>query len=60
MNTYIEMQIRNMQIVLKTFVQSCELAAKRDDGKIDRNEQRQLDKIVAAANKFEKELSSIK
>lgn len=60
MNTYIEMQIRNMQIVLKTFVQSCELAAKRDDGKIDRNEQRQLGKIVAAANKFEKELSSIK
>lgn len=60
MNMYMEMQIRNMQVSLKAFIQSCEMAAKADDGSIDRKEQKQLDKIKAAADKFSKELSAIK
>lgn len=60
MNGYIDMQIRNMQMMLNTFVQSCEMAARKDDGQIDKAEQKQLDKIKSAANKFSKELSSIK
>lgn len=60
MNNYIDMQIRNMDMILNTFVQSCEMAARKDDGKIDKAEQKQIDKIKAAAAKFKKELSSIK
>lgn len=60
MNNYIDMQIRNMDMILNTFVQSCEMAARKDDGKIDKAEQKQIDKIKAAANKFKKELSGIK
>lgn len=60
MNTYIEMQITNMKMMLNTFTRSCELAAKNDDGKISREEQKQIDKIKAATKKFEKELSEIK
>ena len=60
MNMYMEMQIRNMQVSLKAFIQSCEMAAKADDGTIDRKEQQQLDKIKAAANSFGKMLSEIK
>lgn len=60
MNNYIDMQIRNMDMILNTFVQSCEMAARKDDGKIDKAEQKQIDKIKAAAAKFKKELSGIK
>lgn len=60
MNSYIDMQIRNMEMVLNTFVQSCEMAARKDDGQIDKVEQKQIDKIRAAVNKFKKELSDIK
>lgn len=60
MNNYIDMQIRNMDMILNTFVQSCEMAARKDDGKIDKAEQKQIDKIKAATNKFKKELSGIK
>lgn len=60
MNNYIDMQIRNMDMILNTFVQSCEMAARKDDGKIDKAEQKQIDKIKTAAAKFKKELSSIK
>lgn len=60
MNNYIDMQIRNMDMILNTFVQSCEMAARKDDGKIDKAEQKQIDRIKAAAAKFKKELSSIK
>lgn len=60
MNNYIDMQIRNMDMILNTFVQSCEMAARKDDGKIDKAEQKQIDKIKAGTNKFKKELSGIK
>lgn len=60
MNVYIEEQIFNMIQMSKTFEYACELAALQDDGIIDKVEQRQLKKIRSAAQKFRKELESIK
>lgn len=60
MNTYIEAQIMNMKAMVKTFESSCKMAALKNDGSIDRNEERQLKKISAASAKFIKELESIK
>jgi len=38
MNNHIDMQIRNMLMMLDTFEQSCEFAAKKDDGTISCHE----------------------
>lgn len=58
MNTYIKAQILNMTTMVKTFQQACKLAALKDDGTIDRIEEKQLKKINAAAEKFIKELEA--
>lgn len=60
MNTYIEMQIRNMTMMVKTFEQSCQMAAAKDDGKTDKAEEKVLKKINAACQRFIKELEAIK
>ena len=60
MNTYIHAQILNMQALVQTFERSCEMAAMKDDGKIGRDEEKQLRKIKAAAQAFQKELDKIK
>ena len=60
MNYYIEVQIKNMLSMAKTFEQACELAATKNDGKIDTAEAKTLKKIKAATDKFCKELSVIK
>lgn len=60
MNSYIKAQILNITTMTKTFEQACEMAAMKDDGKISREEERQLKKIKAASQKFRKELESIK
>lgn len=60
MNQYISSQIQNIIIMAKTFNQSCKMAAMNNDGKIDRQEEKQLKKINAAVEKFIKELESIK
>lgn len=60
MNYYIDAQIMNMIAMVKTFEQSCKMAAMKNDGTIDRNEEKQLKKINAAAQKFVKELESLK
>lgn len=60
MNQYISAQILNMVTMAKTFNQSCKMAATKDDGQIDRQEEKQLKKIDAAVSKFIKELESIK
>lgn len=44
----------------KVFVQSCEMAALKDDGKISREEAKLLNKIRTATEKFCKELEKIK
>lgn len=60
MNTYIEMQIRNMTMMVKTFEQSCQMAATKDDGKVDKAEEKAIKKINAACQRFIKELEAIK
>lgn len=60
MNSYIEAQIFNMKSMIKVFTQSCELAARKDDGQISKDEEKQLKQIKAAAEKFCKELDKIK
>ena len=60
MNSYIEAQIFNIKSMVKVFNQSCEMAAMKDDGKISKEEAKQLSKIKAAAERFCKELDKIK
>lgn len=60
MNTYIEMQIKNMTMMVKTFEQSCQMAAAKDDGKTDKAEEKALKKINVACQRFIKELEAIK
>lgn len=60
MNNYIQAQILNIITMTKTFEQACEMAALKDDGKISREEEKQLKKIKVAAQKFRKELEAIK
>lgn len=56
MNIYIEMQIKNMLMYLDAFQKSCEMAATKDDGKIDQNEQKKLKQIKTAIERFKKDL----
>lgn len=60
MNQYIESQILNMTTMAKTFCQSCKMAAMKDDGQIDKNEEKQLKKINEATERFIKDLQKIK
>lgn len=60
MNSYIDAQIVNMIAMVRVFEQSCEFAAAKDDGKINRDEEKQLKKIKNASQKFIKELESIR
>ena len=60
MNTYIHAQIMNMQAMVQTFERSCEMAAMKDDGKISREEAKQIKKIKAAAQAFCRELEKAK
>ena len=59
MNHYIYAQILNMQAMAKTFGQSCELAAMKDDGQISKDEVKQLKRIKAAVEAFCKELDKL-
>ena len=49
-----------MQAMAKTFEQSCELAATKDDGKVSKDEAKQLKRIKAAVETFCKELDKVK
>lgn len=60
MNEYINAQIMNMTSMVKTFNQSCKMAAMKNDGTIDKEEEKQLKKINTACEKFLKELTNIK
>lgn len=60
MNSYIEAQIMSMVTFTRNFEQSCEAAARKNDGVIDKDEEQVLKKIRAATEKFRKELGKIK
>ena len=56
MNPYMDMQAKNMIQVLENFKNGMKFAATKDDGKIDKEEQKQLDKINKAVDNLIKEL----
>ena len=59
-NIFIESEILNMRFLAQGFVQRCRAAALKDDGQIDRDEEKILKKINTATEKFLKDLSKIK
>lgn len=59
MNHHISLEITNELLVTQNFVNSCKIAAMKDDGAIDAEEQKVLKKISKAADKFMKELKKI-
>ena len=60
MNQYLENQISNMITITKTFQQSCKMSALKNDGGIDKNEQKQLNKINKATERFIADLKKVK
>lgn len=52
-------QIKTMILNLNNFLKGCEIAAIKDDGKVSKEEQRQLDQIRKATDKYIKELNKI-
>lgn len=60
MNTYIKLQISNMTSMVKTFEQSCIMAAQKDDGEIDEQERATIKRVQKATAHFLKELEKIK
>ena len=54
------MQINNMLMYLSSFEDAMIMAAKKDDGKIDRREQKQIDEIRRASGRFRKTLMKVK
>lgn len=59
MNYYIDAQILNMKAMVKTFEQSCHMAAQKNDGIISPEEAKKLKKISAATQRFLKELEKL-
>lgn len=59
-NPHFSTQIENMKLMLKTFEQSCALAARKDDGEIDREEARALRTIRRATARYLRALDSIR
>lgn len=60
MNSYLQGQVRNMIAIAGTFLQSCEMSVKQDDGKISKEERKQLAAIDTATKKFIRSLEKIK
>ena len=59
MNTYIKMQLNTMIQYLDSFESACQLAAMKDDGLIDKKEQKQLRKIRKSVARFKRDLEKI-
>lgn len=59
MNTYMESYITSSITYLKTFKQSLRMAAMRNDGRIDRQEQKIIDKVDKLTDKYIRELEKL-
>lgn len=51
-NRFIKAQCENMIIMINTFKQSCDLAAKQDDGSVSKEEAKDLKRINKAADRM--------
>lgn len=58
-NSFLEMQIKNMIVTLQGFEQACQIAAMQDDGFISKAEEKALRKDRAAAAAFMSELQKL-
>lgn len=58
-NSFLEMQIKNMIVTLQGFEQACQIAAMQDDGLISKAEEKALRKVRAAAAAFMSELQKL-
>lgn len=59
MNILMKSQVETVLLSLKTLHQSIEMAALKDDGKISKEEQKEIKIIRKAIADFEKEMSKI-
>lgn len=59
MNDYMSSYISGAITYLKAFKQSLHMSALRNDGRIDRNEQKTLDKVNKATDKYIRELEKL-
>lgn len=51
-NTFLDMQIKNMIVTVQGFEQACQIAALQDDGKISKAEEKALRQVRSAAADF--------
>lgn len=58
-NSFLEMQIKNMIVTVQGFEQACQIAAMQDDGLISKAEEKALRKVRAAAAAFMSELQKL-
>lgn len=56
MNSYMDIQIKNMIQIVENFKTGLVFAAQKDDGKIDHIEQKKINRINKAANNLIDEL----
>ncbi|MCR5460867.1 MAG: hypothetical protein K6F51_13370 [Acetatifactor sp.] len=59
MNSLIRLEITNQILNCRNFLRSCKRAALKDDGVIDADEKRILNKLVKATEKYAKELDKL-
>ena len=59
MNPYLTAQILNAQAMARNFEQACHQAAKQDDGRISKEEEKALRKIHAITARFIKDLDKL-
>lgn len=58
-NTFLDMQIKNMIVTVQGFEQACQIAALQDDGKISKAEAQALRKVRTLAADFLSELRKL-
>lgn len=58
-NVFIKSQITNQIMVTESFKQYCEMAALKNDGVVDKEEQKVLNKINKCTDSYLKELKKI-
>ena len=60
MNRFMQSQVNNVLLSLRTLNQSIEMAAKQDDDRISKEEEKQIKKIRKAIRKFETAIAKLK
>ncbi len=59
MNPYIATHILNAQAMARNFEQSCDQAARQDDGKLSKEEEKLLKKVHAITERFVTDLGKL-